>query len=78
MQRGSIVMVELKTGLKRATRDRWFMGVCGGIAREFGWNAKAVRFGAVFLALALPGPGTLLVPLAYIILGALLPKSEEF
>jgi phage shock protein PspC (stress-responsive transcriptional regulator) len=71
-------MMELKTDLKRATQDRWFMGVCGGIAHEYGWNAKMVRFATILLALVLPGPGTLLVPLAYVILGTVLPKSEDF
>jgi hypothetical protein len=26
-------------GLKRAKRDRWIMGVCGGIAHRYGWNS---------------------------------------
>lgn len=71
-------MMKLKTDLKRATRDRWLRGVCGGIAHEYGWNPKMVRFAAILLALALPGPGTVLVPLAYVIFGIVLPKSEEF
>ena len=71
-------MLELKIDLKRATRDRWFMGVCGGIAHEYGWTPNMVRVATILLALVLPGPGTLLAPLAYVILGILLPKSEEF
>ena len=71
-------MLEMKTDLKRATQDRWFMGVCGGIAHEYGWNPKMVRFATILLALALPGPGTALAILAYVILGTGLPKSEDF
>jgi phage shock protein C len=71
-------MLEFNTDLKRATRDRWFMGVCGGIAHEYGWNPTLVRFATIVLAVALPGPGTALALLAYIVLGILLPKSEEF
>lgn len=71
-------MMELKTDLKRSTRDRWFMGVCGGIAHEYGWNSKMVRFATILLALALPGPGTAPAVLAYVILGIVLLKSEEF
>lgn len=71
-------MMKLDTDLKRATRDRWFMGVCGGIAHEYGWNPTVVRIATVVLAIALPGPGTALALLPYIALGILLPKSEEF
>lgn len=71
-------MLELNTNLKRATRDRWFMGVCGGIAHEYGWRPTLVRFAVLVLAIALPGVGTTLAVLGYLVLGILLPKSEEF
>jgi phage shock protein PspC (stress-responsive transcriptional regulator) len=71
-------MPELNTELKRSTRNRWFMGVCGGIAHEFGWNPKAVRAATVVLAIAIPGAGIPLALAIYIALGLLLPKSEEF
>ena len=29
--------------LKRAKRDRWIMGVCGGIAHHYDWNSTVVR-----------------------------------
>ncbi|HZC19915.1 MAG TPA: PspC domain-containing protein, partial [Rubrobacteraceae bacterium] len=29
-------------GLRRAKRDRWIMGVCGGIAHRYGWNSTVV------------------------------------
>jgi len=71
-------MLDLNTDLKRATHDRWFMGVCGGIAHEYGWDPKLVRIATIILAVALPGPGTTLAFMGYIALGILLPKSKEF
>jgi phage shock protein PspC (stress-responsive transcriptional regulator) len=71
-------MPELNSDLKRATRDRWLMGVWGGIAHEYGWSPRLVRLATVILAVALPGPGTTLALLGYVVLGMLLPKSEEF
>ena len=29
--------------IKRARRDRWIRGVCGGVARAYGWNSNLVR-----------------------------------
>ena len=29
--------------LMRSRRDRWIYGVCGGIARRYGWSSTAVR-----------------------------------
>jgi phage shock protein PspC (stress-responsive transcriptional regulator) len=70
-------MTNFQTGLKRSTRNRRFLGVCGGIAHEFGWNPTIVRFATVVLTFILPGP-SFVVALAYIALGVFLPKSEEF
>lgn len=70
-------MINLQTGLKRSTRNRRFLGVCGGIAHEFGWSPSAVRFATVILTFILPGP-SFVVALAYIALGVFLPKSEDF
>lgn len=71
-------MIETEQSLKRARGDRWFMGVCGGIARRYGWNANTVRLVTIFLALAIPGPSLALCLLAYLALGALLPESDEY
>ena len=38
-------------GIKRAKRCRWVLGVCGGVARHFGWDSNAVRLVAVILAI---------------------------
>ncbi len=62
-------------GLRRARRDRWIYGVCGGIARRFGWNSTAVRLATIVLAIFIPGPNILII-LAYILLGYLLPEEE--
>ena len=63
--------------LKRAKRDRWIMGVCGGIAHHYGWNSTVVRLIAVVLAIIIPGMSTILVLLAYFLLGYLLPETDE-
>jgi len=64
-------------GIKRAKRDRWILGVCGGIAHSFGWNPLAVRLVTVLLALFIPGPNIVVI-LSYLLLGYLLPETEEF
>ncbi len=64
-------------GLRQARRDRWILGVCSGIAHSLGRSPLALRLVAVLLALFIPGPNIVLI-LAYVLLGYLLPKSEEF
>ncbi len=54
------------------------MGVCGGIAHAFGWNSNLVRLATVILAIIIPGFSAVPVLLLYILLGMMLPKSEEF
>ncbi len=63
---------------KRAKRDRWLLGVCGGIAHNYGWNSNLVRLVTAVLAVAIPGISVVPVLIIYIILGAILPESEEF
>jgi phage shock protein PspC (stress-responsive transcriptional regulator) len=75
---GESDMIDIKHGIKRARDDRWFMGVCGGIAHTYGWQPNTVRLVMVILALAMPGPSLLLSLLAYLVLGALLSESDEF
>jgi phage shock protein PspC (stress-responsive transcriptional regulator) len=62
---------------QRAKRDRWLLGVCGGLARSQGWNSNVVRLITVILGIVVPGPNVVIL-IAYIILGATLPESEEF
>ena len=64
-------------GFRRAKRDRWLFGVCGGLARSQGWNSNVVRLITVILGIVVPGPNVVIL-IAYIILGATLPESEEF
>ncbi len=64
--------------LKRATRDRWIMGVCGGIAHTYGWSPGAVRAATAVLAVIIPGPSLVLTLLLYFILGAVLPESRAY
>jgi phage shock protein C len=64
--------------LKRAKRDRWSMGVCGGIAHHYGWNSTVVRLATVILAIVIPGISVIPTLLVYFLLGYLLPETEEF
>ena len=64
--------------IERAKRDRWIMGVCGGVAHAYGWNSNVMRLAAVVLAIIIPGPSTLLAFVLYLVLGFVLPESEEF
>jgi phage shock protein C len=64
--------------IKRAKRDRWILGVCGGIAHTYGWSSGAVRLVTVVLAIIIPGPSLVATLLVYFLLGAILPESEEF
>ena len=65
-------------GFRRAKRDRWLLGVCGGLARSQGWNSNSVRLVTAVLSIAIPGISLVPVLVLYIILGATLPESEEF
>jgi phage shock protein PspC (stress-responsive transcriptional regulator) len=65
-------------GIRRAKRDRWIWGVCGGIAHYFGWSSTAVRVVVVLLAIFIPGVSVIPAVLIYILLGFILPESEEF
>ena len=64
-------------GLKRAKRDRWMMGVCGG-AHRYGWSSTAVRLATVVLAIIIPGVSVIPTLLIYFLLGYLLPETDEF
>jgi len=63
-------------GLRRARRDRWIYGVCGGIARRYGWSSTAVRLAAIILAIFIPGVSVIPTILFYVLLGYLLPEEE--
>jgi phage shock protein C len=64
--------------IRRATRDRWIMGVCGGIAHTYGWNSNVVRLVTAVLAIAIPGFSLIPVILIYILLGAILEETQEY
>ena len=65
-------------GLKRAKRDRWIMGVCGGIAHRYGRSSMVVRLVTIVLAIIIPGFSVIPVLLIYFLLGYLLPETDEF
>ncbi len=64
--------------IKRAKRDRWILGVCGGVAHTYGWSSGAVRLATGVLAVIIPGPSLVATLLVYLLLGAILPESEEY
>ena len=63
---------------KRAKRDRWIMGVCGGIAHRYGYSSIMVRLMTIILAVIIPGFSVVPVLLVYFLLGYLLPETDEF
>ena len=63
--------------IERARKDRLLLGVCGGIAHTYGWNSNVVRLVTIILGIFIPGPNVIVLA-AYIILGVVLPVSEEF
>jgi phage shock protein PspC (stress-responsive transcriptional regulator) len=65
-------------GIRRAKRDRWIFGVCGGFAHHFGWSSIAVRVVVILLAIFIPGFSVIPTILVYLLLGYLLPETEEF
>jgi phage shock protein C len=65
-------------GIKRAKRDRWIMGVCGGIAYRYGWSSTVVRLATIVLAIIIPGFSVIPTLLVYFLLGYLLPETDEF
>jgi phage shock protein C len=64
--------------IRRAKRDRWILGVCGGVAHTYGWSSGAVRLATAVLAVIIPGPSLVATLLAYFLLGAILPESEDY
>ncbi|MGB3681430.1 MAG: PspC domain-containing protein [Rubrobacteraceae bacterium] len=63
--------------MKRAKRDRWILGVCGGLARTYGWSPNLVRLLTVLLAIFIPGPNIVVI-IAYVVAGIFLPETDEF
>ena len=63
-------------GLRRAKRDRWVSGVCGGIAHTYGWNSNMVRLVVVLLAVLIPGVSVIPAVIIYAILAFVLPEGE--
>ncbi len=58
--------------LQRSKTDRMIAGVCGGIAKTYGWDPTVVRIGYVLVSLlsaAFPGI------LFYVILWAIIPEE---
>ena len=61
--------------LRRSVHDRWFGGVCAGLAEYFGLDPTVVRVAYVLLSILSVGfPGTLV----YIILWVVIPEREYY
>jgi phage shock protein PspC (stress-responsive transcriptional regulator) len=58
--------------LVRVRRGKVIAGVCGGIARRYGWSPTLVRL-AFIVSCVLPGPQVL----AYVVLWILIPQEDE-
>lgn len=56
------------------SRNKMFLGVCGGIGEFFGVDATLIRLLAVFFALAGIGAGIV----AYLIAAIIMPKSPDY
>jgi phage shock protein PspC (stress-responsive transcriptional regulator) len=54
------------------------MGVCGGIARRYGWSSTAVRLATAVVAVVIPGVSVVPTLLVYFLLGYLLPETDEY
>jgi phage shock protein C len=65
-------------GIRRAKRDRWILGVCGGVAHHSGWSSTVVRIVVVLLAIFIPGVSVIPAVLIYVLLGYLLPETEAY
>ncbi len=65
-------------GLKRAKRDRWIMGVCGGIAHRYGWSSTVVRLATIIIAIIIPGFSAIPTLLVSFLLEYLLPETDAF
>ncbi len=48
------------------------------MAHTYGWSSNVVRIVTVVIAVIFPGPSTLLAFVIYLLLGFILPESEEF
>ena len=64
--------------MKRAKRDRWMMGVCGGMAHRYEWSPMVVRLATLVVAIAIPGVTVIPSLLIYFLLGYLLLETDEF
>lgn len=65
-------------GFRRSKRDRWIFGVCGGIARQYGFRPWVVRLVLIVISIAIPGISVIPALLAYVLLGLLVPESDLY
>ena len=63
-------------GFRRAKRDRWISGVCGGIAHHYGWRPNVVRLVTVLVSILIPGFSVIPVLIIYAILAYVIPEGD--
>lgn len=61
----------------RSDSESILFGICGGLARHFGWNPMLVRAIVAIAAVSVPGISTLGVIVMYIALGLLIPSENQ-
>lgn len=66
--------MEYKKRLTRSTTDKWLAGVCGGIAKYFGWDVTILRIVYVVLTTCTAFCGVLV----YILLWICMPKETKY
>lgn len=59
--------------LTRSTSDKWLAGVCGGIARYFGWDPAIVRLVYLLLTACTAFSGVIV----YVILCICMPEDKQ-
>ncbi|MCO5217077.1 MAG: PspC domain-containing protein [Thermomicrobiales bacterium] len=61
----------------RSTSDQWIFGICGGIARHFGWKSSYVRLATAAGMIIVPGISTLTFIILYVLAGLLIPADDQ-
>jgi phage shock protein PspC (stress-responsive transcriptional regulator) len=70
--KGALRTLRERIPLKRSTRDRLFLGVCGGIGQKVGIDANLVRLIWAAFSIGSIGMGVLI----YVLMGLLLPEEN--
>lgn len=64
-------------GIPRSNTNRWFLGVCGGLAHYLDISPKLVRNFTLVAAVIIPGVSIWMVLIAYFALAFLMPNPDS-